>query len=65
MRPCAQVPNVKFNVAKMLQRIAPLVDRPVIERTIKPCLVELGEDPDIDVRFYARQALLAIDGGSA
>ena len=52
-----KVPNVKFNVAKMLQRIAPLLDRPVIERTIKPCLAELSDDSDMDVRFYARQAL--------
>ena len=57
-----QVPNVKFNVAKMLQRIAPLLNRQIIERTIKPCLAELSVDPDMDVQFYARQAMLSADG---
>jgi serine/threonine-protein phosphatase 2A regulatory subunit A len=56
-----RVPNVKFNVAKMLERIAPLVDSNVISSTVKPCLTELAEDADADVRFYARQALQACD----
>ncbi len=55
------MPNVRFNVAKNLERIAPLVDATVIDSTIKPCLQELGEDADTDVRFYARQALVACD----
>ncbi len=46
----------------MLQRITPLLDRQIIERTIKPCLSELCDDADMDVRFYARQALYAADG---
>jgi serine/threonine-protein phosphatase 2A regulatory subunit A len=62
---CMQVPNVKFNVAKMLARIAPLLDRPVIERSIRPCLTELCDDADMDVRFYAKQALYAADGTAA
>ena len=60
-----KVPNVKFNVAKMLQRVTPLLDRAIIDRTIKPCLAELCDDTDMDVRFYARQALLAADGQAA
>lgn len=60
---CAKdrVPNVKFNVAKMLEKVVPLVDNAVIEQTIKPCLHELSDDPDMDVRFYARQALYTCD----
>ncbi len=30
-------------------------------QTIKPCLTELAEDPDVDVRFYAKQALHTAD----
>ena len=60
-----KVPNVKFNVAKMLQRVTPLLDRAIIDHTIKPCLAELCDDTDMDVRFYARQALLAADGQAA
>ena len=33
----------------------------VVEKTIRPCLVELAEDPDVDVRFFANQGLQAID----
>jgi serine/threonine-protein phosphatase 2A regulatory subunit A len=32
----------------------------VVEKTICPCLFELGEDPDVDVRFFANQALQTI-----
>lgn len=54
---CMQVPNIKFNVAKMLERLAPLVEPVVVERTIRPCLLELNSDGDSDVRFFASQAL--------
>ena len=66
-----KVPNVKNNVAKMLQRVMPLLDRAIIDRTIKPCLAELCDDTGMDVRFYATtgtyawQALLAADGAAA
>ncbi|XP_035830750.1 serine/threonine-protein phosphatase 2A 65 kDa regulatory subunit A beta isoform-like [Helianthus annuus] len=33
----------------------------VVEKSIKPCLVELAEDPDVDVRYLANQALQSID----
>ncbi len=56
-----QVPNVKFNAAKMLAKIAPLLERQVIEHHVKPCLAELCEDADMDVRFYAREALFACE----
>lgn len=86
-----RVPNIKFNVAKVLESIFPIVDQSVsiilvfsilcsslldclsstltanilaiqvVEKTIRPCLVELSEDPDVDVRFFSNQALQAID----
>jgi serine/threonine-protein phosphatase 2A regulatory subunit A len=58
---CFQVPNVKFNVAKMLEKVVPLLERSVINQSVKPTLSDLCEDGDMDVRFYARQALLACD----
>lgn len=110
----SRVPNVKFNVAKVLQSLIPVVDQSVrtliyllfldwllglveitieltyvvvcwrkftlayprytlvstfyasyncqvAEKTIRSSLVELAEDPDVDVRFYASQALQSID----
>ena len=53
----AQVPNIKFTVAKMLERLVPLVDAAVAEHTIKPCLLNLSEDPDVDVQYFAKEAL--------
>nr|VDC68623.1 unnamed protein product [Brassica rapa] len=44
-----RVPNIKFNVAKVLQSLIPIVDQSVVEKTIRPGLVELSEDPDVDV----------------
>lgn len=55
----AQVPNIRFNVAKMLQRLLSLVEPHVIEQTIKPCLQQLTEDSDVDVNYYAKVALAA------
>lgn len=46
---------------QVLERVVPLVDNSVIQATIKPCLADLAEDPDVDVQFYARQALFACD----
>ncbi|KAJ1385294.1 HEAT, type 2 [Sesbania bispinosa] len=43
-----RVPNIKFNVAKVLESIFPILDQSVVEKTIRPCLVELSEDPDVD-----------------
>ncbi|GFZ16118.1 protein phosphatase 2A subunit A2 [Actinidia rufa] len=56
-----RVPNIKFNVAKVLQSFISIVDQSVVEKTIRPCLVELAEDPDVDVHFFANQALQSID----
>ncbi|GJN40261.1 hypothetical protein PR202_gb29450 [Eleusine coracana subsp. coracana] len=56
-----RVPNIKFNVAKVLQSLIPILDQSVVEKTVKPCLVELSEDPDVDVRYFANQALQACD----
>lgn len=53
------VPNIRFNVAKTLQKIAPLVDVTCIQSVIKPCLVKLNEDADVDVKYFATEALAA------
>ncbi|WZZ45601.1 hypothetical protein YC2023_041860 [Brassica napus] len=56
-----RVPNIKFNVAKLLQSLIPIVDQSVVDKTIRQCLVDLSEDPDVDVRYFANQALRSID----
>jgi serine/threonine-protein phosphatase 2A regulatory subunit A len=37
----------------------------VVDKTIRQCLVDLSEDPDVDVRYFANQALNSIDGSTA
>ena len=59
IRCLVQVPNIRFNVAKMLQRLLSLVEPHVAEQQIKPCLQQLMEDSDMDVKYYAKVALAA------
>jgi len=56
-----KVPNVRFNSAKVLERLAPFVDGPVLEGKVKPVLKTMAGDPDTDVRFFAAKALAACD----
>ncbi|KAF2583021.1 hypothetical protein F2Q68_00005626 [Brassica cretica] len=56
-----RVPNIKFNVAKLMQTLIPIVDQSVVDKIIRQCLVDLSEDPDVDVRYFANQALRSID----
>ncbi len=50
------VPNVRFNVAKALNRLSKHVDAGAVSRMIRPCLSSLVADRDADVRFYAQRA---------
>uniref|UniRef100_A0A7R9V0W1 TOG domain-containing protein n=1 Tax=Chlamydomonas euryale TaxID=1486919 RepID=A0A7R9V0W1_9CHLO len=59
-----QVPNVRFNVAKMLQRIAPLLERSIVAQRVRPCLSDLCDDSDVDVRDFATVALAAVDAAA-
>jgi len=51
------VPNVRFNVAKTLQALIPLLGASVVQSQIKPRLIQLAEDNDSDVQYFANQAL--------
>jgi hypothetical protein len=51
------VPNIKFNVAKLTAAFVPLVGASVVESQIRPCLLELNSDTDLDVRFFAGACL--------
>lgn len=56
------VPNIRFNVAKGLEKMAPIVGRSAVETQIRPVLAMLMEDSDRDVRYYAKQTMDAIEG---
>lgn len=55
-----QVANVRFNVAKTLQKISPFLDQATIEAELKPILEQLNGDVDVDVKYFASEAILAI-----
>ncbi|XP_070201288.1 serine/threonine-protein phosphatase 2A 65 kDa regulatory subunit A alpha isoform-like isoform X2 [Littorina saxatilis] len=51
------VANVRFNVAKTLQKLSPLLDQSTIQNLVKPLLEKLKADSDLDVQFFAAEAL--------
>ena len=58
------VANVRFNVAKSLQKVGPVLDQATLQGQVKPCLERLQKDQDVDVRFFAGEAVnnLALNG---
>ena len=50
-----KVANVRFNVAKTLLKIAPLLDDDTIQKKVKPSLTTLLSDHDVDVRFFSEE----------
>lgn len=57
-----KVANVRFNVAKTLQKISPQLDQGVIQSQVKPVLDKLNVDADVDVRYSAAEATAGIAG---
>ncbi|KAL4228740.1 protein phosphatase 2 [Mactra antiquata] len=51
------VANVRFNVAKTLQKLGAKVDKSLLNSQIKPCLDKLKTDSDIDVSYFAYEAI--------
>lgn len=54
------VANVRFNVAKTLQKISPFLDQATIDAEVKPILEQLNGDSDVDVKYFASEAISAI-----
>jgi len=54
------VPNVRFMVAKVLKDIIPKMEARIVASQAKPCLQTLSSDSDLDVKYYASQALAVI-----
>uniref|UniRef100_A0A8C9A7T0 Protein phosphatase 2 scaffold subunit Abeta n=1 Tax=Prolemur simus TaxID=1328070 RepID=A0A8C9A7T0_PROSS len=52
-----QVANVRFNVAKSLQKIGPILDTNALQGEVKPVLQRLGQDEDMDVKYFAQEAI--------
>lgn len=54
------VANVRFNVAKTLQKITPFLDPSVVDSQVKPALDKLNGDTDVDVKHFASEAIAGI-----
>lgn len=57
------VANVRFNVAKTLQKISQFLDGSVIDGQVKPTLEKLNGDSDVDVKHFASEAMAGIAAG--
>ena len=53
--------NIRFNVAKGLETIAPVCGKAVTDSQIRPVLGLLSEDADRDVRYYANKTLESLN----
>merc|ERR1719198_2044886 len=51
------VPNVRFNAAKTLHQLMPLLNDHLVVHRVKPCLATMAKDPDQDVHYFASHAL--------
>lgn len=56
------VANVRFNVAKTLQKITPFLEPSVVDSQVKPALDKLNGDTDVDVKHFASEAIAGIAG---
>ncbi|XP_072409661.1 serine/threonine-protein phosphatase 2A 65 kDa regulatory subunit A beta isoform-like isoform X2 [Chiloscyllium punctatum] len=54
------VANVRFNVAKTLQKIGSTLDYSPLHNEVKPVLDKLSKDQDIDVKYFAQEALIVL-----
>ncbi|CAM1154388.1 Uncharacterised protein g11199 [Pycnogonum litorale] len=54
------VANVRFNVAKTLQKIGNILDQSTLQGQVKPCLDKLNGDADVDVKYFASEAMSAL-----
>jgi serine/threonine-protein phosphatase 2A regulatory subunit A len=56
------IPNIRFNVAKSLESLIPLLKKDssteeLLNSSVKPTLEALSLDQDVDVKFFATRAL--------
>jgi serine/threonine-protein phosphatase 2A regulatory subunit A len=52
-----RVPNIRFNVAKALERLALKIEPVARAGSVRPALMLLASDAEDDVKFFATRAL--------
>jgi serine/threonine-protein phosphatase 2A regulatory subunit A len=56
------IPNIRFNVAKSLGIIMGVLkgsEVKTVDEAVKPVLLKMQNDGDIDVRYFAKRSLAA------
>jgi len=51
------IPNVRFTIAKIIQKTKSQIDASIVSSQIMPALKEMTNDTDRDVQYYATVAL--------
>ncbi|TDH70986.1 hypothetical protein CCR75_001139 [Bremia lactucae] len=57
-----KIPNVRFVASMTLEQLCKLADASVVASQVRPCLTEMVNDSDMDVKFYSSIALDAVQG---
>ncbi|CAI5745816.1 unnamed protein product [Peronospora destructor] len=57
-----KIPNVRFVASMTLEQLCKLADASVVAAQVRPCLTELVNDDDMDVKYYSSIALDAVQG---
>ncbi|CAI5705621.1 unnamed protein product [Peronospora effusa] len=57
-----KIPNVRFVASMTLEQLCKLADASVVAAQVRPCLTELVNDADMDVKYYSSIALDAVQG---
>ncbi|KAI9909649.1 hypothetical protein PsorP6_015123 [Peronosclerospora sorghi] len=57
-----KIPNVRFVTSMTLEQMCKIVDASVVATQVRPCLTELVNDTDMDVKHYSSIALDAVQG---
>eukprot|EP00592_Proboscia_alata_P011276 CAMPEP_0194385826 /NCGR_PEP_ID=MMETSP0174-20130528/82716_1 /TAXON_ID=216777 /ORGANISM="Proboscia alata, Strain PI-D3" /LENGTH=851 /DNA_ID=CAMNT_0039174349 /DNA_START=108 /DNA_END=2663 /DNA_ORIENTATION=- len=55
------VPNIRFNVAKGLEAMAPVCGEAAYKAQIRPILTTLLDDSDRDVRYFSSKSLVTLE----
>ncbi len=55
-----KIPNVRFNAARVLEKLGSKIDKAMVKSHVKPCLDKLMADSDADVKFYSERAVAAL-----
>jgi hypothetical protein len=57
-----KIPNVRFVASITLEHIAKYADSTVVATQVRPCLAEMVNDTDGDVKYYSSVALETLAG---